>query len=76
MRWDLDFLQMFWKPYELEPDRTAYLIQTLANDQRVSRLFLEPHLKETLQLKSLKIRFQGCRVARHDDHIHIELAAK
>ena len=36
-------------------------------------LLLEPHLKTRLKLEKYdKIRFQGCRAARHDDHIHVQ----
>ncbi|MDG1408954.1 MAG: hypothetical protein P8Q50_14385 [Octadecabacter sp.] len=43
------------------------------SDQRVGKIFIEPHLAQTLGLNDPKVRFQGCRAARHDDQIHIQL---
>lgn len=73
LRWDLDWLQPLWKSFELEPKRNRLLVETLAQDPRVAKVFIEPHLKQSLGLSSDKIRFQGCRAARHDDHIHLQL---
>ena len=73
LRWDLDWLQPLWKNFELEPQRNRLLVKTLAGDPRVAKIFIEPHLKQSLGLTSDKIRFQGCRAARHDDHIHLQL---
>jgi hypothetical protein len=39
----------------------------------VAKIFVEPPLAAQLGLSDPKIRFQGCRAARHDDHIHIQL---
>lgn len=72
-RWDLDWLQPFLKDLKLEPERTRFLLRRLSSDERVRRVFLEPHLTARLGAASPKIRFQGCRAARHDDHIHIEI---
>lgn len=73
LRWDLAPVQRLWKPYTLDRHRTGLLIQTLVEDRRISKIFVEPHLRKTLGLTSEKIRFQGCRAARHDDHIHLQL---
>ncbi|MFT7613395.1 MAG: energy-coupling factor transporter transmembrane protein EcfT [Parvicellaceae bacterium] len=53
--------------------RTKELIQTIANNRNVSKIFIEPHLKNRLNLNSPKIRFHGCQAVRHDDHIHVEV---
>jgi hypothetical protein len=53
--------------------KTKYLVQLFANDARVGKIFIEPHLQTRLQLTSDKIRFHGCRAVRHDDHIHVQL---
>ncbi|MBB3160132.1 hypothetical protein FHS25_000564 [Rhizobium laguerreae] len=37
------------------------------------KIFIEPHLKNALGIADSHIRFQGCRAARHDDHIHIQV---
>lgn len=73
LRWDLRWLQPFMIDLELEAARTQFMLKLLADDVRVGRVFLEPHLKNRLAPEADKIRFQGCRAARHDDHIHIEL---
>lgn len=52
---------------------TKDLIQLLVQNDKTSKLFIEPHLKERMGLKSTKIRFHGCRAIRHDDHIHIQV---
>ncbi len=73
LRWDLDFLQPLWKDYALSTERNAAVLRILSRDHRIGRIFLEPHLVKTLGVASPKIRFQGCRAARHDDHIHFQL---
>ncbi|MES0883724.1 hypothetical protein [Roseibium sp. SCP14] len=73
LRWDLDFLQPVWRNLELDRDRTRYVVNWLASDRRVGKVFLEPHLKRLLSISGSKVRFQGCRAARHDDHIHFQL---
>lgn len=73
LRWDLAALQPFWKPYDLEPERMRAALQILTADPRVGKVFIEPHLTERLNISHPKLRFQGCRAARHDDHIHFQL---
>ncbi|MEO1240177.1 MAG: hypothetical protein AAFW64_11180 [Pseudomonadota bacterium] len=73
LRWDFDALQPLWRDYTLEPARNAALLRLLSNDPRASRIFVEPHVAQSLGTAHPKIRFQGCRAARHDDHIHIDL---
>jgi len=73
LRWDLAWLQEAWPEWQLETQRMAYVLRWLDRDPRVGKVFLEPHLEQKLGLASEKIRFQGCRAARHDDHIHVQL---
>lgn len=73
LRWDLEVLQPMWRDLEVNAERTRYLLQVLAADSRTGKILLEPHLKKNLGLTSGKLRFQGCRAARHDDHIHVQL---
>lgn len=57
-------------------DSTAnkHLLQLLSKDNRIRKIFIEPHLKQRLGLGSDdKIRFHGCKAVRHDDHIHVQL---
>ncbi len=73
-RWRMDWLQPLLGGGRLDESATALLIKTLAESPDVARIFLEPHLKVRLDLHHPKIRFQGCRAARHDDHLHVEFA--
>ena len=62
------------KELALDENRTKYLIKNLCQDNRVQKLFIEPHLKNRLLLsKYSKIRFHGCHAVRHDDHIHLQI---
>lgn len=72
LRWDLDWLQPLFHDYALDLPRTKALLNSL-HDPSVGRIFLEPHLVKKLGINSDLVRFQGCRAARHDDHIHVEL---
>jgi hypothetical protein len=65
--------QGLWPDRPLEPQRTAALVRALVADPRVGKVFLEPPLARQLGLEDAKLRFQGCRAARHDDHIHAQL---
>lgn len=49
------------------------LIKSILSQKKLGKLFIEPHLKNRLKLHNKKVRFQGCRSVRHDDHIHIQL---
>ena len=76
LRWNFDFLQGYWAQYEIEPDRTAYLLNWLVSEGQqygLEKVLLEPHLKTSLGLESDLIRFQGCRAACHDDHLHLQV---
>lgn len=73
LRWDLPGLQNLWPNYSLDEDRMEAALTVLSNDERTGKIFIEPHLKARFAPNSPKIRFQGCRAARHDDHIHLQL---
>ncbi|MCX2725056.1 hypothetical protein [Roseibium salinum] len=73
LRWDFELLQPWWRDLKLEPARSRFVLNWLASNARVGKIFLEPHLKSRLGTTGSKIRFQGCRAARHDDHIHFQL---
>lgn len=73
LRWRLDWLQPAWRPWSLEEERTAALARALLGDPRVGKVFVEPPLAKRLGLAGDKLRFQGCRAARHDDHLHVQL---
>ena len=73
LRWDLRWMQALYPDRPLEPVRTASLVRALLDDPRLGKLFMEPPLADRLGLSDPRLRFQGCRAARHDDHIHIQL---
>ena len=59
--------------WRLDEVRTRFMINTFANDVRVRRIFIEPHLKSRLGFaNNSKIRFAGCAAGRHDDHFHVD----
>lgn len=59
--------------YIFDSVRTRELISMFDAQYAVKKIFLEPHLKQRLQLLSNKIRFHGCGSVKHDDHFHIQL---
>ncbi|AXT19249.1 hypothetical protein D7030_13495 [Flavobacteriaceae bacterium AU392] len=52
---------------------TLELINLILKQNVVEKLFIEPHLKNRLNLRNEKVRFHGCQAVRHDDHIHFQL---
>lgn len=52
---------------------TKSFVQFLTQESSVSKIFIEPHLRDRMNLNHLKIRYHGCRAVRHDDHIHIQV---
>lgn len=72
-RWNMGWLQPLWPDRPIEPHRTTALVRALLGDTRITKVFLEPPLAERLGLTDARLRFQGCRAARHDDHIHTQL---
>jgi hypothetical protein len=76
LRWDLNWLQPLLPDLELDAERTRAMVSWLASSGRkfgVEKLLLEPHLAKRLGISSPLLRFQGCRAARHDDHIHVQI---
>lgn len=76
MRWDMQWFQPFVTPLGLDDDRTGAALRWLSSEgaaNGISKVFVEPHLTERLGVSGDVIRFQGCRAARHDDHIHIQI---
>ncbi len=76
MRWDMTWFQPLTKPVAIEEQRTGAALRWLNSvgvQRGISKIFVEPHLAERLGVSGDAIRFQGCRAARHDDHIHIQI---
>ena len=77
LRWDMDWFGVFLNDNKLDDARTATTLLWLSTQGRkygVSKVFVEPHLAQRLTVSGDTIRFQGCRAARHDDHIHFEIS--
>jgi len=51
---------------------TKRLMQLLVASE-IDKVFIEPHLKQRMDLQTDKIRFHGCHAVRHDDHIHVQI---
>ncbi len=76
MRWDVKWFRPMLSDHVLDRERTRAALQwliTSGRDAGVSKIFIEPHLARSLNVESDIIRFQGCRAARHDDHIHLQI---
>jgi hypothetical protein len=82
LRWDLNFLQDKFPDRMLEPRRTGAALQWLLSEGsrfKLDRVFIEPYLATRLRVQDLGAQaspvlgFQGCRAARHDDHIHVQI---
>ncbi len=60
---------------QLDRQATRRLLILLARQPAISRIFLEPHLRQRWGLAGYsKIRYHGCHAVRHDDHLHVELS--
>lgn len=76
--WQYDFpkymtLGTIHKDIRFSEKGTRSLANFIVKENEVGKLFIEPHLKNRLQLTSAKVRFHGCQAGRHDDHIHFQL---
>lgn len=65
--------QDYKKRFIFNAAKTKDLANYFASENIVEKIFIEPHLKKRLAIISQKVRFQGCRAVRHDDHIHIQI---
>ena len=76
LRWDMNWLQALFPDWDVEPARMKEALRWLSTEGRshdIEKVFIEPHIPARLGVASDTIRFQGCNVARHDDHIHIQV---
>ena len=76
--WQYDFpkyltLGKINKEIEFSKNGTRELSNLIVKQREIGKLFIEPHLKNRMNLKSGKVRFHGCQAVRHDDHIHFQL---
>ncbi len=78
-RWDMRWLQpIMEQDLIVDAPRMRTALRWLETDGarfRFGKVFIEPHLADRFGVEpgSDVIRFQGCRAARHDDHLHIQL---
>lgn len=61
------------KGISFSKEATITLMNSIVSQQDVSKVFIEPHLKQRMKLMSPKVRFHGCQAVRHDDHIHFQI---
>ncbi len=76
LRWDFNFLQPLFPDYGIDEARTAEALRWLTSQGErfgVEKIFVEPHIASRLGIVHERIRFQGCRAARHDDHVHFQV---
>ncbi|NOU59079.1 hypothetical protein ELS83_04545 [Marinifilum sp. JC070] len=52
---------------------TKVLIDAILAQASMTKMFIEPHLKQRLKISDERVRFHGCRSVRHDDHIHVQI---
>ncbi len=52
---------------------TKILIASILDNKSVGKVFIEPYLKKRMGITDNRVRFQGCKAVRHDDHIHLQL---
>ncbi len=77
LRWDMGWFQRFVRDdLTVDAARTATMLRWLADEgvkSGVEKILLEPHLRARFALPPSVVRFQGCRAARHDDHVHVQV---
>lgn len=77
LRWDMGWFQHFVRTdLTLDAARTATMLRWLSDEAvkgGVEKILLEPHLRRRFALPPSVVRFQGCRAARHDDHVHVQV---
>ncbi|MEM9725743.1 MAG: hypothetical protein AAF909_09795 [Pseudomonadota bacterium] len=77
LRWDMDLFQpLVRREWRIDPESLGAALRWLAEtgpEYGLGRVLIEPHLLERLEVDAPHFRFQGCRAARHDDHIHYQL---
>jgi hypothetical protein len=72
----MQFLQGLFPARPLDTERTRAALRWLTTEgpgAGIERIFIEPYLAVRLGVSSPLLGFQGCRAARHDDHIHIQI---
>lgn len=76
LRWDFETFQSL-VTRQADPGRMRIMLAWLTTEGRaygLRKILIEPHLKQRWAPGVDMVRFQGCRAARHDDHLHLELS--
>ncbi|MCB9947245.1 MAG: hypothetical protein H6842_05370 [Rhodospirillaceae bacterium] len=76
LRWDMGWLQPLLPAHPVDTPRMVAMLAWLLNQGTaagVRTVLLEPHLADRWQVGGAALRFQGCRAARHDDHVHVSV---
>jgi len=77
LRWDMAWWQPTLASLRFDPERTRTALRWLVQNAKphgIEKVLIESHIPNRLGVSGQVLRFQGCRVARHDDHIHIQVA--
>ena len=61
------------KDFVFDLEKTKAMVNLIAQQTEIEKIYIEPHLKNRMQLTSGKIRYHGCHAVRHDDHLHIQI---
>jgi len=56
-----------------DQQNTRKLIEIIIRRPAVEKIFLEEHLEQRMNFTERKVRWQGCKAVRHDDHIHVQI---
>jgi len=77
LRWDMGWFQSFVRTdLAIDAARTGTMLRWLADEALkggIEKILLEPHMRQRFALPPSVVRFQGCRAARHDDHVHFQV---
>lgn len=75
--WQYDFPKYFTfgtnTTLQFDSITTRKILTTFLKHSKTEKIFIEPYLKQQLNLSHSKIRFHGCKAVRHDDHIHLQI---
>jgi hypothetical protein len=74
LRWDYDWLQLITSNVTLDSAKSKTLMGLLDKQPLVQSITLEPHLHSILATP--KTISNSCKIARHDDHIHVTFHQK
>jgi hypothetical protein len=71
MRWNMTWLQKYRKNFHHTHSHINSILIECFLKAGAKKILLEPHLKKRWGINHKRVKFQGCRAARHDDHMHV-----